>query len=217
MAKIRTTFTVKLFTVAFLFVPSILWGKVDYAKVAPDDPGVLQAAEEAAKKLGPAGGAIPIEKRTVDILGIPKGTEGAGVGISGRVADMEHALKDLGAQVTNTEIKIELSGDVLFDFNKYDIRPDAQEALDKVAVVIRGYPKSNVLIEGHTDSVGKDGYNLKLSMQRAESVKQWLQERKNLKEVNFQTKGWGEGKPIAANETAEGRQKNRRVEITIKK
>jgi outer membrane protein OmpA-like peptidoglycan-associated protein len=217
MTEIRITFIVGLFSFVFLLAPSILWGKVDYAKVDPDDPGVQQAAEEASEKLGPAGGAIPIEKQTVDILGIPKGTKGAGVGISGRVVEVEQALKDLGAQVTNTEIKIELPSDVLFDFDKYDIRPDAQEALDKVAVVTREYPGKRVLIEGHTDSVGKEEYNLKLSLHRAESVKQWLQERKNLRETKFQTTGWGEGKPIASNETAQGRQKNRRVEITIKK
>lgn len=201
----------------FIFSPFVLWGKLDYSLLEVDSPEVQQAAEEAVKKLGPEKGSIGIEKNVVDIIGIPKGMAEGGVAVTGRVVEVEKALKDLGAKVTETEIKIELPSDILFDFDKYDIRSDAQEALDKVAVVIRTYPGKSVFIEGHTDSVGSDEYNARLSLQRAESVKQWLQQKESLKDSKFVTKGWGESKPTATNETEQGRQKNRRVEITIKK
>jgi outer membrane protein OmpA-like peptidoglycan-associated protein len=200
------------FLFLLILIPSPLIGRTDYSTLDPDSPEVQQACEVAVKKLGPDRGAVAIEKTVVDIIGIPKG-----VAVTGHVAAVETALSDLGAKVTETEIRMELPGDILFDFDKYDIRPDAQEALGKVAVVIRAYPGKAVLIEGHTDSEGSEEYNLKLSLSRAESVKQWLQEKEDLRETNVETKGWGETKPRATNETEEGRQRNRRVEITVKK
>lgn len=205
------------FLFLFIFIPSPLLGRTDYSTLDPDSPEVQQACEVAVKKLGPDRGAVAIEKTVVDIIGIPKGVAGAGVAVTGHVAAVETALSDLGAKVTETEIRMELPGDILFDFDKYDIRPDAQEALGKVAVVIRAYPGKDVLIEGHTDSKGSEEYNLKLSISRAESVKRWLQENENLRDTDVETKGWGESKPRATNETEEGRQRNRRVEITVKK
>jgi len=196
----------------FLFPPLDLMGKIDYSTLDPDSPQLQQASEEAVKRLGPSRGAVAIEKKVVDIIGIPRG-----VAVTGRMAEVEAALKDLGAKVTEAEIRMELPSDILFDFDKHDLRPDAQEALRKVAAVIRAYPGKRILVEGHTDSKGSDQYNIKLSVRRAESVTRWLQERENLTDTNFQTKGWGESRPGATNETEEGRQKNRRVEITIKK
>ena len=201
----------------FLLFAANLLARVDYSKLDPDSPEVQQACEEALKKHGRDKGAVAIHKKVVDIIGIPKGMAGGGVAVTGRVANVESALKQLGAKVTEAEIRMELPSDILFDFDKYEIRVDAQEALSKVAVVIKAYPGKIVLIEGHTDSKGSDEYNMKLSLSRAESVKRWLREKENLLDTTFQTKGWGESKPRATNETEQGRQKNRRVEITVKK
>jgi photosystem I P700 chlorophyll a apoprotein A2 len=198
------------FLFLFIFVPALLFGRIDYSTLDPESPEVQQACQEAIKKLGPDRGAVAIERKMADIIGIQKE-------VAGRVATVETALKDLGAEVTEEEVKMELPGDILFDFDKYDIRSDAREALGKVAVVIRAYSGKQVLIEGHTDSKGSEDYNMKLSLRRADSVKQWMQEEENLKDTPFETKGWGETRPRATNETDEGRQKNRRVEITIKK
>ena len=200
-----------------LLIPSAIGAKTDYSKLDPDSPQVQQAAEEAVQKLGPDRGAVKIEKNEIDIFGISKGMAGEGVAVGGRVEDVEKALKDLGAEVTAKEIRMDLPSDILFDFDKSDIRPDAQEALSKVAVVIRAHPGKVVLIEGHTDSKGAEDYNMNLSLRRAESVKHWLDQKEDLRGMTLQTKGWGEGKPRATNDTEEGRQKNRRVEITIKK
>jgi len=200
-----------------IIVPSLLLGKIDYTKLDPDSQEVQQASVKAVKRLGPDRGAVAIEKRVIDIIGIPKGMVEAGVALTGHIEELEKAIEDLGAEVTETEIKVELPSDILFDFDKYNMRLDAQEALEKVAVVIRAYKKGIVLIEGHTDSKGSEEYNVKLSERRAESFKQWLQEKEDLKDTIFRTEGWGKSKPRATNETDEGRQKNRRVEIIIKK
>lgn len=116
----------------------------------------------------------------------------------------------------SSAIKIEIPSEVLFDFDKHDIRSDAVKILQEVAEKIREYADSVVSVEGHTDSVGSDKYNLMLSQKRADSVKEYLIRVQGLKDVEFETRGWGESGPIASNQTEEGRQKNRRVEIIIK-
>jgi outer membrane protein OmpA-like peptidoglycan-associated protein len=121
-----------------------------------------------------------------------------------------------------TEVKINLLGDILFDFDKATIRPAAEPTLAKVAALIEKYPNSAVLIEGHTDGKGSETYNLKLSEKRANSVRAWLTAH-GIAEGTMRTGGWGAARPVAPNrkpsgaDDPEGRQKNRRVEITVKK
>lgn len=130
---------------------------------------------------------------------------------------------DLQVKETTTEIRIELAADVLFDFDKADIRPDAHKALSRAAGIIRDKAKGLVRIEGHTDSKGSDSYNQKLSDLRGRSVRDWLVKNEGLKNVRFQTLGLGAQKPAAPNakpdgsDDPDGRQKNRRVEIVIGK
>lgn len=123
---------------------------------------------------------------------------------------------------TATELKISLLGDILFDFDKADIRSAAEPTLVQVIALIQKHPNANVLIEGHTDSKGSQPYNTKLSEKRAASVKIWLV-KKGIAEANIWTRGLGAEKPVAPNarpdgsDNPDGRQKNRRVEITVKK
>jgi outer membrane protein OmpA-like peptidoglycan-associated protein len=211
-------FLVCLFLLCIFSVyPHSISGKSNYANLEADSPEVQLASEEALKLLDANRGAIALENNIVDIIGIPKGLDDTGLSITGRVEQVEKALQDLEADVTEREIRMILPSDILFDFDKYNIRADAKEALANVAVVIKAYPEQVPLIEGHTDSMGSDEYNLVLSEKRAESVKYWLQQKEQLNDRTFQTKGWGERKPKATNETKEGRQENRRVEITIMK
>jgi outer membrane protein OmpA-like peptidoglycan-associated protein len=148
---------------------------------------------------------------------------GASTSVSGAVIGLEAALKDLGATVTETEIRIDLSADVLFDFDKSDIKKEAEPSLQKVATVLGANPSSKVTIEGHTDGKGADAYNQTLSEQRAASVKQWLVANAKVNGASVTTKGWGKTKPIAHNtkpdgsDDPEGRAKNRRVEIVVRK
>lgn len=144
-----------------------------------------------------------------NIVGISRGIEGT--------------ISDLGAKVSEHEIRIELSADVLFDFDKSDIRSDALESLEKIIEILKAYPKSAILVEGHTDSKGTEAYNLKLSEQRGLSIKKWLVSNGGIESSRIAVKGWGASKPVAPNTAPDGkdnpygRQKNRRVEITIKK
>ena len=108
---------------------------------------------------------------------------------------------------------ITLDSGVLFDVDKYNLRPEAQEILKNLAVVLKEADIKSFEIDGHTDSDASDEYNKTLSDNRAKSVKEFLSSQ-GVK-TNIITNGYGESKPIASNDTPEGKQKNRRVEIII--
>ncbi len=110
---------------------------------------------------------------------------------------------------------INLDSEVLFDVDKYDVRvhPEAEEVLKNLAIVLKEMDVKNFEIDGHTDSDASDEYNQVLSEKRANSVKNFLVSQGVTAEIT--TKGYGESKPVASNDTAEGKQKNRRVEIII--
>jgi outer membrane protein OmpA-like peptidoglycan-associated protein len=139
------------------------------------------------------------------------------------VIDLGGKVQDLQVKQTETEVRIELAADVLFDFDKDTLKPVAQETLHKAAAVIREQTKGEVRIDGHTDAKGDDSYNQKLSQRRAAAVKNWLAQNGKLGGRHMSTHGFGEQKPVAPNskpdgsDDPEGRQKNRRVEITVKK
>jgi outer membrane protein OmpA-like peptidoglycan-associated protein len=105
-------------------------------------------------------------------------------------------------------------GDVLFDFGKYDLRAEAREKLAKLSGIILAHPGLTLGIEGHTDNVGGDEVNQKLSEQRAESVRSYLIEQ-GLAQMNVTAQGFGKSMPVVDNSTPANRQKNRRVEIVI--
>ena len=105
--------------------------------------------------------------------------------------------------------------DILFDFNKSDLRQEAQLGLAKVSVILEQYPEMHISVEGHTDNVGSEDYNLKLSEKRAQSVYDFLVSQ-GVPAERLDTKGYGMTQPVASNETAEGRQKNRRVDLVIR-
>lgn len=178
-------------------------------------PDAHPKAMQALKMLGPGRGGLTLHAK---VLGI----EGVISGISARSEKIKAALKDLGAEETDTDYVIELEGDVLFDFDKASIRNDAEAGLRKVGEVIRAF-RHAVTIIGHTDAKGAEAYNLELSRDRAESVKNWLVENAGIDAHAITTDGRGESEPAAPNthpdgtDNPEGRQKNRRVEIRVEK
>ncbi len=104
---------------------------------------------------------------------------------------------------------------IQFEFDKAVIRPQSYPILDDVAAIIKANPGiKRVMIEGHTDSIGSDAYNMKLSERRANSVRQYLT-NKGIAPGMLDTVGYGESRPVATNDTAEGRAKNRRVEFKV--
>ena len=104
--------------------------------------------------------------------------------------------------------------DVLFDFNKYTLKPGAREKLAKVGGILLAYPGLKIQVEGHTDSVGTDEYNQKLSEARAGSVREYLTGQ-GVPGDAVTAVGFGKADPVASNDTAAGRQKNRRVEMVV--
>jgi outer membrane protein OmpA-like peptidoglycan-associated protein len=104
--------------------------------------------------------------------------------------------------------------DVLFDFNKYTLKPGAREKMAKVSGILLAYPGLKLQLEGHTDSVGGDDYNLKLSQQRADAVRDFLADQ-GVAPANVTSVGLGKSDPVASNDTNEGRQQNRRVELVV--
>jgi outer membrane protein OmpA-like peptidoglycan-associated protein len=156
-------------------------------------------------------------------LGAGGGSESAGSAVAGRSAGLDGALRDLAAQVTPTQVKVDLSADVLFDFDRADLKPEAAASLQKVAQVISAYPGTPVSIEGHADGKGNADYNRKLSERRASAVAAWVSGPGGITASRLHTRGFGAERPIAPNKNSdgsdnpEGRAKNRRVEITIRK
>jgi outer membrane protein OmpA-like peptidoglycan-associated protein len=104
--------------------------------------------------------------------------------------------------------------DVLFDTGSFNLKPGAREKLAKVSGILLAHPGLMMQIEGHTDSVGGDAFNVKLSEQRADSVKDFLGEQ-GVSLSSITAQGFGKGEPVATNDTPEGRQRNRRVEIVV--
>ena len=104
---------------------------------------------------------------------------------------------------------------IFFDYNKWDLRPESSNELDRLAEVLDANPTMKVEVAGHTDSRGSDAYNERLSDRRATAVFQYLITEHNISKDRVTPKGYGEKKPIATNETEEGMQLNRRVEIVI--
>jgi len=104
--------------------------------------------------------------------------------------------------------------DVLFDTAKFTLRPEAREKLAKVAGIVSGHPGLRLDVEGHTDNVGGDDYNQQLSEQRGSAVRDYLTGQ-GMQPGSVSTKGFGKTQPVATNDTAAGRQQNRRVELVI--
>jgi outer membrane protein OmpA-like peptidoglycan-associated protein len=104
--------------------------------------------------------------------------------------------------------------DVLFDSGKYTLRPLAREKLAKISGIVLGYPSLKLAIEGNTDSVGTEAFNQQLSEQRAEGVRSYLTQQ-GVPEYSTTATGFGKTRPVASNDTSEGRQQNRRVELIV--
>jgi OOP family OmpA-OmpF porin len=110
--------------------------------------------------------------------------------------------------------KVTYAADAFFDFDKSALKPEGRAKLDDLIGKIKGINLEVIIAVGHTDSVGSNSYNQKLSVKRSESVKAYLVS-KGIEKNRVYTEGKGETQPVADNKTSEGRSKNRRVEIEV--
>jgi outer membrane protein OmpA-like peptidoglycan-associated protein len=137
--------------------------------------------------------------------------------------ELERARQEFQAQQSARSLSMNLSGDVLFDYDKTVLKPEAEQALKKVAVVLSQFPESQVIVEGYTDSKGTKSVNMELSRERAQAVKDWLVKSGGVAGANISVKGFGEQYPIASNTNTDGsdnplgRALNRRVSIIVEK
>jgi outer membrane protein OmpA-like peptidoglycan-associated protein len=191
-------------------------GAVGAPWVDPEPPGAQGIAEQALSAAWNQDKVTHLTMSITTLVDTKTGLQGFRSAVAATGTTLDERLGRLGAEVTGTEVTIRLPGSVLFDFDSAQIRPDAERTLNEVAEVIKGYAKRPVRIEGHTDSVASDDYNQKLSERRASSVQAWLA-KKGIEAGRLTPRGFGETKPVADNGTAEGRQKNRRVEVIIEK
>lgn len=127
--------------------------------------------------------------------------------------ELEQELVDIQAEETDRGLVLTLD-EVLFDFDGAQLKPGAESTLQRVAQFLNEHPDRNLLIEGHTDAVGDEGYNMQLSEERAAAVREALVQY-DITPDRVQTRGLGESFPVASNDTDAGRQLNRRVEIVM--
>lgn len=190
---------------------------------APDDPNRTQRGALIGAAVGAVAGLLSgddaTERRQRALVGAGVGAvAGGAVGVyqDRQEADLRRRTAGTGIEVTRDGdvIKLNLPDGVTFDFGKANLKPQFYPALDQVAASMAEYNQTIVEISGHTDSVGSDEANQRLSEQRAGSVSNYLA-GKGLMRERFEVVGMGERYPVSSNDTDSGRALNRRVEIRV--
>lgn len=144
------------------------------------------------------------------------GAAGAYIGhyMDKQAEEMKRDIAGAKIERVGEGIKITFDSGLMFDVNKASLRQESKDNLAKVAKILNKYEDTDVLLEGHTDATGSDEYNQKLSEKRSRAVANHLVSLA-VDSKRFTSEGYGESQPIADNETVEGRQQNRRVEVAI--
>ncbi len=206
MKRILTLFVLMVFLLAAVHCAS--WNKTTKGAVIGGAGGAVVGGV-----IGHAAGSTLLGA----ILGAAVGgAAGAYIGnyMDKQAAEMQRDLEGAEVQRIGEGIKITFDSGILFDIDKSELRPVSQTNLAELAKILNKYPDTNILIEGHTDNTGSDEHNMTLSKDRAQSVALYLATLE-VKSARFSTTGYGEAQPIAMNDTIEGRQKNRRVDIAV--
>ena len=189
----------------------------------PDDPNARAkrgagAGAAAGAVVGAVIGNQSGNNRTGAVVGAVAGAA-IGAAIGHRMDQQQKELQQIpGVEVTRpaeNEIAVQLTNDILFDFNSATLRPESQSTLRDLADNFRRYTDESISVEGHTDNIGTPQYNQTLSERRAYSVHDYLVDQ-GVPSSRVTAIGYGETRPKATNDTPEGRQLNRRVEIHIR-
>jgi outer membrane protein OmpA-like peptidoglycan-associated protein len=178
----------------------------------------LEAQKEAAQRAQAEAAAAEAEARAQQARDAQKAAEASAQQATEQTQQIRERLKDQLNQVLQTKesargLIVNMS-DVLFDFNKYTLKAEAREKLAKVSGILLAYPGLKLQVEGYTDNIGSDDYNQKLSEERADGVRDYL-ESQSVKEANISATGYGKSDPIADNSTSAGRAQNRRVQLVV--
>jgi outer membrane protein OmpA-like peptidoglycan-associated protein len=190
---------------------------------AASDAATAKAQAEAAQTQAASGAALAKAQAETEAAKAKAQAEAEQAQLAAQRAENDKAaLRARLAQQLNSVLQTRDSArglivnmsDVLFDTAKYTLKPGAREKLSKVAGILLAYPGLNIEVDGHTDNVGGDEYNQNLSEQRAGSVRDYLVAQ-GVATNSVTAKGFGKTQPVATNDTAEGRQINRRVELVV--
>lgn len=184
------------------------WGQRERGAVIGAGAGAAVGAAVGAQVGSTARGAI--------IGAAVGGAAGAVIGhqMDRQAAELDRDLEGATVSRVGEGIVVTFEGGILFDFDRADLRPEARANLRRLADNLREYPRTEVLVIGHTDNIGSAEYNQGLSERRADSAAGYLVQQ-GIDRHRIATRGMGLHDPIASNETAEGRQLNRRVEVVI--
>jgi outer membrane protein OmpA-like peptidoglycan-associated protein len=185
-----------------LVIGSFLWS----------DPSVVRAQNDP--KIAVAKAQAELERQRIEL-------EKKNVELQQKELALEKARQEFQAQQSSRSLSMNLSGDLLFDYDKAVLKPEAEQALKKVAIVLAQFPESHVTVEGYTDSKGTQARNIQLSRERAKAVEEWLVKNGGAPAPNISVKGFGEQYPVAPNtnengsDNPVGRALNRRVSIVV--
>lgn len=173
----------------------------------------------AGAAVGALSGSNAKERRKRALIGAGiGGLSGAGIGqyMDRQEAKLREQLRGTGVSVTRNgnDITLNMPGNITFATNSANIQPNFVDVINSVALVLKEYPKTVIEVAGHTDSTGSANYNQLLSERRADAVATILR-RQGVNEQRLVISGYGPNYPIASNSTAQGREQNRRVELTL--
>lgn len=178
--------------------------------------GAVAGAGAGAVVGGAIGAATGSTAKGAIIGAAVGGAAGAIIGdqMDRRAAELEDSIPGAEIERVGEGILVTFESGILFGFDSTAIQPAGRENLATLASNLEKYPDSNVLIVGHTDSIGPDSYNMTLSERRAESAASYLRQQ-GVSSGRIRTEGRGELEPVSPNSTDAGRQENRRVEVAI--
>jgi OOP family OmpA-OmpF porin len=177
-----------------------------------EQPAAIPAAQNASQSSAPAPAPAPQVEQAPAAVQAPSQADAPG--LSAAPAPAAAASPAPAPTPVAASSKVTYAADAFFDFNKSVIKPEAKAKLDDLVDKIKAINLEVIIAVGHTDAVGSDEYNQKLSMRRSNAVKAYLI-NKGVDKTRIYTEGKGEKQPVADNSTKEGRAKNRRVEIEV--
>jgi outer membrane protein OmpA-like peptidoglycan-associated protein len=203
-------------TMTLIMAVTLLAGVLNCASMKKRDKGVLIGAGAGAVIGGVIGNRAGNTAAGAIIGAAVGGAAGAYIGnyMDKQAEEMERDLEGARIERIGEGIKITFASGILFDVDKSAVKSEAQTNLQKLATILNKYEDTEILVEGHTDATGSEDHNMDLSLRRAQSVGNYL-EVQQVSPARFHIMGYGETQPVASNDTAEGRQQNRRVEIAI--
>lgn len=186
------------------------------ASLNKKESGAIIGAAGGAVIGGAVGSANGSTAKGAILGAVVGGTAGAVIGhqMDQQAKELKQNIPGAVVERVGEGLQVTFDSGLLFDYDSDVVRAGAQENLASLAASLDKYPETNIMIVGHTDSVGTDAYNMSLSERRAASSVNYLVSR-GVDRSRLRATGRGEAEPVAANATADGRQKNRRVEVAI--